>query len=658
MSVLLLGSAPVRFRFGRRSGSTPTQFSHRRKTLKLVCSWCNARNQALPGVARKPALNSQENSSLQIPRHIAASLAPLLGGKNGGRPSTLIQASAREQDRLKGEPFRRDDISDLSPFDGLDKYFTDMEQGESDDDEGVDPEKDDSRLRKKRGRKRGSKMDDENKKKIKLSMKGKNTYRRSEDHKKKIGEAMRLSWQKRRESGKRPRTATVKCSLCGKMGHNRRTCPMAESTGELNRTIRLCGYCQKPGHNRRSCPDLEADMKRLQKERLRATQKQTKLEEKFVDSINKKSEKTVIKDVKGPIPVPIRSEEVWEQALGAAVRAWQAGVKRQRMEVMLPMLKVNRDMDPSMGWPGGIKQQFKVATPLAETILKGLKTQEGLGGRLKPKILNDVDVVAYWKSDKMAAILFPQPDSMDTLLALGTKSGSETPDLMLMINPQWQPGQVISDFGFGVLRKIREDFVDTFEDVFFMKRISVFSDVVLILRSYPFDWQVHFVHPSGDMEMIGMTRSRPSFVEIQRMLKDTPGAMTSLNWIDKLQQKYSASMPMQSNIAPKPTRSQPAKRDLVDQASVESFGRQDLPADGFIPDSKELDMWGESMNSVDVSRTVAQNAREVQVFDEVGDRFDIVTGKPVRDLMRDPVTQFRSFFDVFGGEEDRSDFEE
>lgn len=98
-----------------------------------------------------------------------------------------------------------------------------------------------------------------------------------------------------------------------------------------------------------------------------------------------------------------------------------------------------------------------------------------------------------WKSKTIAAVLFPQPDSVDTLLAMSTKQREGlTPELMLMFNPQWQPGQVISDFGYGVLKDIREDFVDTFEDVFFMRRINIFSDSVILLRCYPFDWQVYY----------------------------------------------------------------------------------------------------------------------------------------------------------------------
>lgn len=67
-------------------------------------------------------------------------------------------------------------------------------------------------------------------------------------------------------------------------------------------------------------------------------------------------------------------------------------MNRQKMEVMLPVLKVKAEMDP-MGWPGGMRQQLKVATPLAECVLRGLKAQSGLEGVLRPKFLDNVDAV-------------------------------------------------------------------------------------------------------------------------------------------------------------------------------------------------------------------------------------------------------------------------
>jgi hypothetical protein len=43
--------------------------------------------------------------------------------------------------------------------------------------------------------------------------------------------------------------------------------------------------------------------------------------------------------------------------------AWQAGVKRQSVELLLPLIGAT-DLDD---WPGGIRQQFKAAAPLVES---------------------------------------------------------------------------------------------------------------------------------------------------------------------------------------------------------------------------------------------------------------------------------------------------
>jgi hypothetical protein len=38
---------------------------------------------------------------------------------------------------------------------------------------------------------------------------------------------------------------------------------------------------------------------------------------------------------------------------------------------------------------------------------------------------------------------------------------------VLLINPQWQGGQAVSDFGFGPWKRRKNEFVATFQDVFF-----------------------------------------------------------------------------------------------------------------------------------------------------------------------------------------------
>lgn len=59
------------------------------------------------------------------------------------------------------------------------------------------------------------------------------------------------------------------------------------------------------------------------------------------------------------------------QAAAAVEAAWRAGVQRQSVELLLPLIGAT-DLDD---WPGGIRQQFKAAAPLVEALLKTLKVR-------------------------------------------------------------------------------------------------------------------------------------------------------------------------------------------------------------------------------------------------------------------------------------------
>lgn len=50
--------------------------------------------------------------------------------------------------------------------------------------------------------------------------------------------------------------------------------------------------------------------------------------------------------------------------------------------------------------------------------------------------------------------------------------------LALMINPQWQPGNLVNDFGIGPWRKRSEDFVGSFEEVYCLKQMRIAGDNV------------------------------------------------------------------------------------------------------------------------------------------------------------------------------------
>jgi hypothetical protein len=62
------------------------------------------------------------------------------------------------------------------------------------------------------------------------------------------------------------------------------------------------------------------------------------------------------------VNIPTLSDVQISQAVTAIEAAWKDGIKRQRLELLLPLIGAT-DLDD---WPGGIRQQFKAAAPLME----------------------------------------------------------------------------------------------------------------------------------------------------------------------------------------------------------------------------------------------------------------------------------------------------
>lgn len=222
-------------------------------------------------------------------------------------------------------------------------------------------------------------------------------------------------------------------------------------------------------------------------------------------------------------------EDIVVQAFESVKAAWEAGIKRQRVELVLPLIGAT-DLDD---WPGGIRQQFKAASPMVERLLRQLKTVPGLEGPLSAKILDDADAVGAWTGDNLALVLFP---TAETLAEVRKITEARPNGLVLIVNPQWTTqGQVISDFGiFPWQKKSAMELIDTFSDGYAVQNLRINGDYVTWLYSYPNGWQVNVVQGPGESTCILQGTVRPSYKEVEAKLRSLPWSMSSKGLAERI----------------------------------------------------------------------------------------------------------------------------
>ena len=310
----------------------------------------------------------------------------------------------------------------------------------------------------------------------------------SDEHRRRIALAMR-DYHARRQ-------ARMRCSHCGREGHNRRSCPALAGGAQASaggagssssssssrgasaaaaRRPKLCSVCGQPGHNKRSCPQAaearaapgRAGPRKLivvQEERegalagasaaltgpgaqpsgsLGSTSDGADKAASSSGTANSGSSSgsssrddgvsgSSVADgqvlpaprpdppplAPAPTPVslqmrdgplslfpdgslmfalPLTPEQCVAQAAGAVLRAWEDGLRRQSLTLLLPSQGGGGGPGGGPGggdgWPGGIRQQFRVALPMVEGLLRRLKGAEGLRGRITTEMLDEGDCV-------------------------------------------------------------------------------------------------------------------------------------------------------------------------------------------------------------------------------------------------------------------------
>mmetsp|Transcript_20767 Transcript_20767/g.36971 ORF Transcript_20767/g.36971 Transcript_20767/m.36971 type:complete len:337 (-) Transcript_20767:333-1343(-) len=213
--------------------------------------------------------------------------------------------------------------------------------------------------------------------------------------------------------------------------------------------------------------------------------------------------------------VPSGPERTASQAFEAVKRGVEDGKMRQRIELMLPLIGAT-DLDD---WPGGIRQQFKAASPMVEQILTGLKKEMGISGSISAKILDQGDAVASWTCDKLTAVLFPTAETLEYIeKELASKTDGS---LFLLINPQWNKGgsNVISDFGWGQKKVNAENLIQSFDYTYSFEQRKQNGANIKLLKSYPQQWAVLETQDDRTFNCIGTADERPSYQAVDEMLK-------------------------------------------------------------------------------------------------------------------------------------------
>ncbi|MEW5297286.1 MAG: hypothetical protein WDW36_000504 [Sanguina aurantia] len=289
-------------------------------------------------------------------------------------------------------------------------------------------------------------------------------------------------------------------------------------------------------------------------------------------------------DVKSRLlAVPESPNQQVAQAAAAIEAAWRDGIAMQTVELLLPLIGAT-DLDD---WPGGIRQQYKAASPLVSSIVQSLKRVQGLTGTVASEVWDDGDAVGSWVGPNLGVVLFPTADVMekpgtacsrgastasffaDTVNAarkahtrpehciklerpqscagprvlglqpLRALAGRPSASLTIIINPQWSlSGALINDFGFGLGRRDKEQFVAGFQPSYALKTQRIYGDSIRIFKAHPGPWQINLIDKRGKSELLGTSDTQPTYKEVEAALKARPSSAMNKSWVTRLQDEF------------------------------------------------------------------------------------------------------------------------
>jgi len=213
--------------------------------------------------------------------------------------------------------------------------------------------------------------------------------------------------------------------------------------------------------------------------------------------------------------LPTSVEDQVRQAAASVQRAGRAGVHRQTVRLLLPLIGATELDD----WPGGARQQMEAAEPLVQDILvMGISSASasGAGAAVEQSNKDNIQRVLLDQAEGVTALLMQAAQARDDACAvlLPTAERSVTTALqsldydqvgptrnLLLVNPQWRRR---SDFGgfFGT-DEAAANYAESFLPTFSLTSLICEGESIRVLRTYPGPWRVFLRQqddPAADVE--------------------------------------------------------------------------------------------------------------------------------------------------------------
>lgn len=266
-------------------------------------------------------------------------------------------------------------------------------------------------------------------------------------------------------------------------------------------------------------------------------------------------------DVTSSLFIPITLPEMVQQTSQAMRDAYDAGMTRQIVRILLPRnpssLNIGElyEAEPQAGrysedilvptdesWQGGIMQLYRAAAPTCEEILRSL-SRDTAG--VPPKVVEDrsvdesgVDgvgvIMTQSRSPKDDVSCFVQP-TQETIDAVESISGQAGERLVAIMNPQWRQVDDALDVAskgdnlFGNLASFlggKGNSLKRLDSMGFKPSYTLEGYVckggnVRLIKRFDSDWAIFAETDSGDDYVrVGTSVDRPSYQDVDKMLDD------------------------------------------------------------------------------------------------------------------------------------------